>query len=424
MSGTKWKAASALLSTFLFAGTTCLHAQVLNTTWSDEFNGGYGAPSSTWFMETGNNNGWGNNELEYYCPFGNNTAPCNASSPNVYVDGNGHLVIKAQKSGGSYTSARIRSYPNFSTQYGLITSRMQVPYGDGLWPAFWMLGNSIMTGTTWPACGEIDIMENVPQMGSSTIQSSLHGANNFNTGNQTGVSSPINSAYHLYGTNWYPQTVQFFVDDYTHPFVTLTPSSSGGTWEFDNGNFFLLYNLAVGGNWPNPGVDGNTPFPASMTIDYVRVRKWTAGAGSINQGAYYNVVNQNSGGCMDVANWSTSNGAAVQQYACGTDQANQEWQFVATDSGYYKVINRNSGLALDDTGVSSQSGTLMQQWQYGGGANQQWKPVQVGSSFELVNRYSGLCLDTPGASTANGVQLQQYTCNQTNAQMFQLLQEP
>lgn len=417
--------AVGMLAAVVAFGSQRSQAQVYNTTWSDEFNGSYGSPNTyNWYMETGNNGGWGNNELEYYCPYGDNTYPCSSSNPNAYQDGNGHLVIKAFPVGSSYTSARMRSYPNVSTQYGLIEARMQIPRGDGLWPAFWMLGNSIMTGTSWPACGEIDIMENVPQMGSSTIQSSLHGANGFNTGNQTGVSSPINSAFHIYGVNWYPQTVQFFVDDYTHPFVTLTPSSSGGTWEFDNGNFFLLFNLAVGGNWPNPGPDSSTPWPAEMTVDYVRIRKWQSGSGSINSGAWYQVINQNSGSCMDDTGWGTSNGTTVEQWQCGVDQFNQEWQLVPTDSGYYRIINRNSGLALDDTNWSTTPGTGLQQWSYGGGANQQWMPQQVGASFQLVNRYSGLCLDVPGASTQNGVVLDQYTCNGTGAQMFQLLQEP
>jgi beta-glucanase (GH16 family) len=417
--------AVAVVAAFVIFGNPRLQAQVYNTTWSDEFNGAYGSPNtSNWYSETGNNGGWGNNELEYYCPYGNDTYPCSASTPNAYQDGNGNLIIKAFPVGSTYTSARLRSYPNVSTQYGLIEARMQIPYGDGLWPAFWMLGNSIMTGTAWPQCGEIDIMENVPQLGSTTIQSSLHGGNNFNTGNQTQVSSSINSAFHIYGANWYPQTVQFFVDDYTHPFATLTPSSSGGTWEFDNGNFFLLFNLAIGGNWPSPGPDANTPWPATMTVDYVRIRKWQAGASSINTSAWYQVINQNSGSCMDDTNMGTADGTTVQQWQCGTDQFNQEWQLVPTSNGYYQIVNRNSGLVLDDTNWSTTPGTGLQQWSYSGGANQQWMPVQVGSSFEFVNLYSGLCLDTPGASTQNGVQLDQYTCNSTGAQMFQLLQEP
>jgi len=161
-----------------------------------------------------------------------------------------------------------------------------------------------------------------------------------------------------------------------------------------------------------------------MTVDYVRIRKWQGGAGSINSGAWYQMINQNSGSCMDDTGWGTSNGTTVQQWQCGVDQFNQEWQLVPTDSGYYKIVNRNSGLALDDTNWSTASGTGIQQWSFGGGANQQWMPQQVGASFQLVNRYSGLCLDIPGASTQNGVQLDQYTCNGTGAQMFQLLQEP
>ncbi len=418
-------AAFAVLAGALVIAPKLSYAQVYNMTWDDEFNGAYGSPNTNnWVMETGNNNGWGNNELENYCSYGSNTYPCNSSNPNAFQDGNGNLVIKAFPVGGTYTSARLRSYPNVSTQYGLIEARMQVPHGDGLWPAFWMLGNSIMTGTSWPACGEIDIMEHVPQMGNSTIESSLHGANGFDTGNLTGVSTPIHNAFHIYGVNWYPQTIKFFVDDYTHPFATLTPNSSGGAWEFDNGNFFLLLNLAVGGNWPNPGPTSSTPWPASLIVDYTRIRKWQPGAGSINPGAWYQVINQNSGSCVDNISWSTANGAAVQQWGCGNDQFNQEWQFLPTDSGYYRIVNRTSGLVWNDPGNSTAWGTGIQQTSYGGSTSEQWIPQQVGGSFQFVNRYSGLCLDTPGSSTQNGARLQQYTCNSTGAQMFQLVQEP
>jgi beta-glucanase (GH16 family) len=425
MPPTRFILTATVLTALAAFGIQQSQAQVYNTTFSDEFNGAYGSPNTAnWSFDTANNNGWGNNELEYYCPWGNNTSPCSSSNPNVYQDGNGHLVISAFPAGGTYTSGRILSYPGATTQYGLIEARIQAPYGDGIWPAFWMLGNSIMTGTAWPSCGEIDILENVSQFGDEKIQSSLHGGNGFNTGNQTGVSSPINSNYHIYGANWFPQTVEFFVDDYTHPFVTLTPSSSGGSWEFDSGNFFFLFNVAVGGNFSATGPDSSTPFPAQMFVDYLRVRKYQPGASSINSGAWYQVINQNSGACMDDTNFGTSDGTTVQQYACGVDQFNQEWQLTATSDGYYKIINRNSVLALDDTNLSTTPGTGQQQWAYGGGANQQWIPQQVGSSFQLVNRLSGLCLDVPGASTQNGAQLDQYTCNGTGAQMFQLLQEP
>ena len=129
---------------------------------------------------------------------------------------------------------------------------------------------------------------------------------------------------------------------------------------------------------------------------------------------------------MDDTGWGTGNGTAVQQWACGSQQYNQEWQFQTTDSGYYKVICRNAQNEVwDVTNVSKLSGAKIQLWTYGGGLNQQWQPQSLGNGYyRMVNRNSGLCLDVPGASTSNGVQLQQYTCNGTGAQAWKLNQQP
>lgn len=148
--------------------------------------------------------------------------------------------------------------------------------------------------------------------------------------------------------------------------------------------------------------------------------------GGLSTSAWYNIVNQNSGSCVDDANWGTSNGSIVQQWACGNQQSNQEWQLQATDSGYYRVVSRHApSLVWDVTNVSTSPGAKIQLWTYGGGANQQWQPQPLGNGYyQIVSRNTGLCLDVPGASTANGVQLQQWTCNGTGAQAWKFNQQP
>jgi glucosylceramidase len=147
-------------------------------------------------------------------------------------------------------------------------------------------------------------------------------------------------------------------------------------------------------------------------------------------GPWYNVINEASGLCVDATGWGTTNGTTVQQWACGNQQSNQEWQFQPTGSGYNAVANRNAAaqnLVWDLTGGPSATadGVKIQLWAYGGGTNQQWQQVSLGNGYyEFVARNSGKCLDVPGASTANGVQLQQSTCNGNPQQAFRLAQQP
>ena len=150
------------------------------------------------------------------------------------------------------------------------------------------------------------------------------------------------------------------------------------------------------------------------------------GATSISTSAWYNVVNTNSGSCVDAANRVAANGTAVQQWACGAQQTNQEWQFQAQANGVYSITVRTQpGQVLDVINHGTANGSLIQLWSYGGGTNQQWTPVSVGSGlYKLVNVASGRCLDVPAASAANGVQLQIYDCNGTAAQSFRLSQQP
>ena len=147
---------------------------------------------------------------------------------------------------------------------------------------------------------------------------------------------------------------------------------------------------------------------------------------SINSSAWYNVVNQNSSACVDATGFGTTNGTPVQQWACGNQQSNQEWQFQPTDSGFYKVVSRGAPAeAWDATNFGTGNGTPIQIWQFGGGTNQQWQPVSLGNgNFKFVGRASGRCLDVPGASTANGIRLQLYDCNGTGAQSWRLVQQP
>jgi endoglucanase len=147
---------------------------------------------------------------------------------------------------------------------------------------------------------------------------------------------------------------------------------------------------------------------------------------SINTGTWYTVVNQNSGSCVDATGWGTANGTTVQQWSCGSQQYNQEWQFQSEGNGAYSIVNRNAPSEVwDVTNVGTTDGSLLQLWTYGGGSNQQWTPVSLGNGYyKFVGVGSGRCLDTPAASTANGVQLQIYDCNGTGAQAFKLSPQP
>jgi beta-glucanase (GH16 family) len=274
-----------------FAFNTAALAQTWTLAWSDEFNGPANSPinPANWEYDTGILNV--NDEVEYYCAPNSNTAPCDSSNPNAYIDGNGHLVIQALRINssvapysGSWTSARLNTGNNLqSFNYGRLESSMLLPIGAGLWPAYWALGTNITT-VGWPASGEMDFMENVPAssgLGPTEIKSTLHGgtssSNCYCGGNGLGQSYtfPNNgtvTSFHTYGAIWSANMVQFYVDDPTNIFFVRTASDvpSGFTWDF-NHPFFLLLNLAVGGtgSWPGPP-DSSTPSPAVMEVDYVR----------------------------------------------------------------------------------------------------------------------------------------------------------
>lgn len=235
--------------------------------WSDEFNGTSGVlPDATkWKFDIGTgNSGWGNQELQFYTN----------RSENVSLDGSGNLVITALKesySGSAYTSARIKTQGLFSPTYGKIEARIKTPFGPGIWPAFWMLGSNVET-VGWPACGEIDIMEIKGHQPHITF-GSLHGPG-YSGGNPITKAyglqnSRFDADYHVFGIEWSENQIDFFVDGYLYNrvFSTDTP----GAWAY-NHSFFLILNVAVGGNFVGFPTDG-TAFPQKMYIDYVRVYK-------------------------------------------------------------------------------------------------------------------------------------------------------
>ncbi len=235
-----------------------------NLVWSDEFNGS-AIDLSKWSYET-KATGWSqywNNEHQDYTDNGTGGA-------NAFVT-NGMLVIKAIKVNNnytfnSYTSARMVTKNKHSWKYGKVVGRIALPYGKGIWPAFWMLGNNIDT-VGWPACGEIDIMEQLGHQ-SNKVYGTLHWGEPGSTHAEYGTSTTINNPlqFHIYELEWTTNTIRIGVDGNFYFTMNITGS---GKSEFHQ-PFYILLNLAVGGNWPGYP-DATTPFPQYMFVDWVRV---------------------------------------------------------------------------------------------------------------------------------------------------------
>ena len=247
--------------------------------WSDEFSNSTSANAQpnplVWTYDTGTD-GCGNNELETYCAWGSATSPCNPASPNAYLGADGYLHIVAQQpTAGTavYTSARLKTEGLFSFQYGRIEARMMLPESQGMWPAFWLLGNNITT-ISWPACGELDVMEHIDgsnpeNEGFDWVQGSVHGTG-LNGGVQNHPAGFSAAAWHIYGMIWTKGQIQYYLDNPANVYATFTPSTQAGTWPFDTGPEFVILNLAVGGDWPG-SPNATTVFPSQMVVDYVRV---------------------------------------------------------------------------------------------------------------------------------------------------------
>jgi beta-glucanase (GH16 family) len=268
-------------------GSLSVGGKTYNPSWCTEFNGAAGpAPLAGYAYNLGNNGGWGNGEAEVYCgPPGYPTNPTqcpttfSTSTAPVYIDGSGHLVIQPRNVGGTWISGRMVTAGGQTFQYGILEASIQLPdmNPEGLWPAFWGLGNNINTGTPWPNCGETDILEDwspsvLGGAGDAGENSTIHTMDTGGTGVSTRYLFPsgqaVNTGFHTYGMIWSANEVQYFVDNPSQPFATLTPSSlpAGDVWPF-NQPIFIILNEAIGGL-----LGGTVPAstPAPMLVDYIR----------------------------------------------------------------------------------------------------------------------------------------------------------
>ncbi|MDH5610475.1 MAG: family 16 glycosylhydrolase [Cyclobacteriaceae bacterium] len=230
----------------------------MSLVWQDEFDR-EAINSDHWTFEVGNN-GWGNNELQYY------------TRENASIR-NGNLVIEARKEyheGSSYTSSRLASINKQHMTYGRVDIRAVLPKGQGIWPALWMLGANFPT-VGWPGCGEIDIME---MIGGNGRERTVHGTAHWSNGGAYASyggeyqleSQTFADAYHVFSIIWDQTFIRWYVDDVQYHIMDITPS---GLDEFHQ-EFFFIFNVAVGGNWPGPP-DRETQFPQRMIVDYIRV---------------------------------------------------------------------------------------------------------------------------------------------------------
>ncbi len=239
--------------------------------WQDEFNqtAGTGPDPAKWLYELGNN-GWGNKELQNYTDSRENSFVVDDSEA---TDGKA-LVLKAVRTpAGGYTSARLKTLGKFTTGFGRIEARLKLPRGQGIWPAFWMLGDKIGT-VPWPACGEIDIVEMIGHQ-PGTLYGTLHGPGYSGTqgltkSTQLPGGAEFSEAYHVFAVDWRPGRIDWMLDGKIYHTRTSADVPAGTGWVFDGISCYLLLNLAVGGVWPGYP-DTKTQFPQEYRIDYVRV---------------------------------------------------------------------------------------------------------------------------------------------------------
>ena len=240
--------------------------------WEDTFDGAAGSPpDERWWNHEVGGDGWGNAELQYYVDGGRAAA----------LDGEGHLVITAAEGppgdGGScwygecrFTSARITTRDKVEVEYGRVEVRARLPVGDGMWPAFWMLGSNLdLKG--WPNAGEIDVMEHIGRE-PHTVHGTVHGPR-YSGGDSIGGShrfdEPAADGFHTYAIEWEPEKIRWYADDVYYSTVMPSILPRAQNWVFDH-PFFLILNLAVGGQWPGDPTE-ETTFPQEFVVDHVRV---------------------------------------------------------------------------------------------------------------------------------------------------------
>ncbi|MBC7485258.1 MAG: RICIN domain-containing protein [Cytophagaceae bacterium] len=414
-------------------------SQTWQQVWSDEFNGSIGPD---WVFETGAG-GWGNNELEYY------------RQENATVQ-NGNLVMTAKREsfgGANYTSVRMKTQGRKSWKFGKIEARIAMPSFNGIWPAFWMLGDNIGS-VGWPRCGEIDIMEHVNA--GTEVVGTIHWDDNGHKeyGGRTSNIDNLNN-FHTYAIEWDQNQIRWYVDG--RQYHAATTGGVNGTDEFQN-NFFILLNLAVGGNWPGFNID-NGQFPTSMLVDYVRVYQMgttppppvipsstdvvTAYVDCNYQGfsggfpiGDYNLAKMKSLGINDDAISSLritqgfkallyqddNFGGEITEINSDNSCLNTTWNDKVTSmrilangitniAGTYYLQNRNSNLNLDVRGGmgATQDGARMQQWNVAGTDNQKFKFEHLGDgAYKVTAVHSGKVLDIDGIKKDDGAYAQQW----------------
>lgn len=309
----------------LFNAVNHATAQNWQLVWQDEFTNGIGPD---WVFETGNGSGgWGNNELQYY------------RSQNASVV-NGQLVITARNEsfgGYNYTSVRMKTQGRRSWKYGKIEARIAMPAFQGIWPAFWMLGDNIGS-VGWPACGEIDIMEHV-NAENRTYGTAHWSDNNNNYASYGGNTAVGVTGFHVYTIEWNATTIKWLVDGVQFHIINIA-NGVNGTGEFQN-NFFIILNMAVGGNWPGFTVN-NAAFPANMYVDYVRV--YQDGGGTTYPSTTIQAENYSSmAGVQTEATTDAGGGSNVGYIEAGDWMAYNSINFPI--SGTYKVEYRVASLS-------------------------------------------------------------------------------
>ncbi len=363
------------------------------TTFADEFNGpaGGGVDGAKWQLETGDN--VNNHERQMYTN----------SRSNAATDGAGNLVITARKENPAnyncwygrceYTSARLNTAGKFTQTYGHYETRMKLPRGQGMWPAFWMLGADINTGNPWPGSGEIDIMENVG-FEPNTVHGTLHGPGYSGSG---GIGAAYNGpnfsdGFHTFAIDWAPNSIRWSVDG--NVYQTRTPADLGGRqWVFDK-PFFIIMNLAVGGYWPGDP-NSSTQFPQQLLVDYVRVT--TSDSNPPTGGG--RIVGL-AGKCLDVAGANSANGTPIQIVGCNGNAA-QNWS--RPGDGTIRAL----GKCLDAASAGTANGTVVQLWDCNGTGAQQWA---VSGARDIVNIPANKCLDVVGNNSSDGARTHLWEC--------------
>ncbi|GIG41780.1 glycoside hydrolase family 16 protein [Cellulomonas phragmiteti] len=425
-------------------------AAVGDVLWSQEFDGPAGtSPDTTqWRFDTGAN-GWGNAELQNYT----------TSRDNSALDGEGNLVLTARKQAdGSYTSARLTTKGKVALTYGRIEARIKLPKGQGIWPAFWMLGDN---NATWPATGEIDIMEYVGKE-PNYVYGTVHGPGYLGAGGISGAyrhpqNQDFADAFHTYAIDWKPGEITWLVDGQQYHRVTRSDVGAN-PWLFD-APFYLLLNVAVGGEWPGYP-DATTSFPQQMKVDWIRVvdnganptvsptpttpprptaaptpvtptpsatpRPSTPPApqpsatptrpatptptptptpkptpGPLPTGS--GTIRADGTLCLDVPWAKTHDGNPIQIVHCNRNVA-QDWTRGA--DGTVRAL----GKCLDVAGGATRAGTQVQLWACNGTKAQQWR--FDASTGALRNPQSGKCLDAKGGlPLSDGQRVIIWTCH-------------